>query len=80
VLSPAGSISYMLYDKDISNDGFGIVIPSATIDATIDGILKAKAFYKKKELFNKTQKYIMTIDHSWLQSAKTYQKLYKKIS
>ena len=64
---------------DISKNGFGIVIPEATVNATVDGILKAKAFYAKTEKFKDTQKYIMTIDHSWLQSAKTYQELYKTL-
>lgn len=64
---------------DISKNGFGIVIPEATVNATVDGILKAKAIYAKTEKFKDTQKYIMTIDHSWLQSAKTYQELYKTL-
>ncbi|WP_452225409.1 glycogen synthase [Lacinutrix chionoecetis] len=62
---------------DVSNGGFGIVIPEATISEAVNGILKAKEFYNKKELFKKTQKHIMSIDHSWLQSAKAYQELYK---
>ncbi|WP_313791215.1 glycogen synthase [Lacinutrix neustonica] len=66
--------------KDLSNDGFGIVIPSATTEATVAGIIKAKAFYDNKAAFKKTQKHIMSIDHSWLQSAKAYQELYIKIS
>ncbi|WP_044401141.1 glycogen synthase [Lacinutrix sp. Hel_I_90] len=65
---------------DLSNDGFGIIIPSATIEATVTGILRAKTFYTKKEAFKTTQKHIMAINHSWLQSAKTYQELYKNIS
>lgn len=65
---------------DIDDEGFGICHDSVTVDDIITAIGKASKFYKNKKLFNKNRKHIMSIDHSWEVSAKTYINLYKSIN
>jgi len=64
---------------DIDEDGFGICHKGVTVDKVTEAITKANSFYQNKEEYIKNSKKIMTIDHSWNNSAQEYINLYKSI-
>jgi starch synthase len=62
---------------DISDNGFGFTHQDVSVKDICNAIKRASDFYNNEKEFRKTRKYIMTIDHSWNNSAKTYKNLYK---
>lgn len=64
---------------DIDNNGFGILHNGVTIDKVTHAITRATKFYSDKEKFKKNSKKIMSIDHSWSNSAQEYVNLYKSL-
>jgi len=65
---------------DIGDNGFGITHRNASVEDICHAIERATEFYNNKSAFKKTRKHIMTIDHSWDNSAKQYIELYKQLN
>jgi starch synthase len=64
---------------DIENTaGFGIVHDGVTVEKVTSAITKATQYYHDKE-FKKNLKKLMSIDHSWNNSAAAYVRLYKSL-
>lgn len=65
---------------DIGDEGgFGICFQQASILDMVYSIGRAIDVYKSKEYLNEVRKKMMTINHSWHQSAGEYIELYNKI-
>ena len=59
-------------------DGFGICFNHASVWDITTSITRAVALYNNKELFTALRNKIMTIDHSWGNSAKMYLQIYNE--
>lgn len=64
---------------DIENGGFGICHDGVTVEKVTNAITKATSYYQNKEEFQKNSKKLMSIDHSWNNSAQEYVNLYKSL-
>lgn len=67
--------------KDITTKkGFGIVHNIVSVEAVNKAITKATNYYKEQDKFKINRKLIMSIDHSWNNSAQEYINLYKSLN
>ena len=64
---------------DIENGGFGICHNGVTVEQVTNAITRATTFYNNEKEFQNNSKKIMTIDHSWDNSAQEYVNLYKSL-
>ena len=65
---------------DIRNkDGFGICHDGVTVAKVTNAITRASAYYAKEKEFKQNLKKIMSINHSWNNSAQEYINLYKSL-
>lgn len=78
MVNRVGGLKDTVIDYSISN-GFGITFDTADVNEIVNAAKRAVNLFNNKELFGKLQKQVMKIEHSWLQSAKTYMDLYKQL-
>lgn len=64
---------------DIENRGFGICHNKVSVADVTNSIQRATSFYKNTKKFLNNSKKIMTIDHSWDNSAQEYINVYKSL-
>ncbi len=64
---------------DINDGGFGVCHNGVSIENVTNAIKRAAEFYTNQKEFIKNSKYIMSIDHSWNNSAQEYVKLYQSL-
>ena len=64
---------------DIGDNGFGICHNQCSVMDVTDSINRAIELYANQPKFRKIRKKIMSIDHSWENSAKNYINLYKSL-
>ena len=77
VVNAIGGLKDTIIDID-SNNGFGIVHNGVTVEHVTAAITKATKYYKSKG-FEENLKNIMSINHSWSNSAQEYVNLYKTL-
>ncbi|MEO0272472.1 MAG: glycogen/starch synthase [candidate division WOR-3 bacterium] len=65
--------------KDIEKGGYGIVFEKYEPRDLLRAIERAIGFYRNTELFEKSVKYVFSLDFSWKSSAKEYLNLYKRM-
>ncbi|NHN27702.1 glycosyltransferase [Flavobacterium jejuense] len=78
IVNNVGGLKDTILDYKEVN-GFGIVIHEVTVTEIKTAIEEAVQLYNNQLLLKKIKNQIMKIDHSWLASAKEYQKLYQKL-
>ncbi|NNE55652.1 MAG: glycosyltransferase [Flavobacteriales bacterium] len=78
IVNPIGGLKDTV--TDLAEDGFGIRITNVSVEAMLEGIERALAFYEDQKRFKKIRKQIMQIDHSWNESAEQYFSVYKSVS
>ena len=64
---------------DIAENGFGICHEGVSVPKVTNAIARASAFYENQKEFLENSKKIMSIDHSWNNSAQEYVNLYKSL-
>ena len=77
IVNAVGGLKDTIIDIE-KKAGFGIVHDGVTLEKVTSAINKATNYYHAKE-FNKNLKKIMSIDHSWNNSAAAYVHLYKSL-
>ncbi|MFD1015325.1 glycogen synthase [Winogradskyella rapida] len=65
---------------DINDNGFGICHDDVTVSDIAYAVHRALEFYNDTVQFQANRTFIMSIDHSWKTSAKTYINLYNSIN
>ncbi|MEO9571420.1 MAG: glycogen/starch synthase [Polaribacter sp.] len=64
---------------DIDKNGFGISHNGVTVEKVTEAITRASNFYENKKAYLENSKKIMSIDHSWNNSAQEYINLYQSL-
>ena len=78
IVNAIGGLKDTIIDLEQEN-GFGIRHYGVTVNNVVTAIERANTFYQDKKEFVKNAKHIMTIDHSWNNSAQEYINLYKSL-
>lgn len=66
--------------KDITEkNGYGLVFKAFDPEQALEAVGKGVDLYAKKQLFNRTGKYVMSLDYSWYSSTENYISLYKSL-
>lgn len=64
---------------DVEDGGFGFTHQETTVEDILNAMHRATVFYENTAQFRKTRKHIMSIDHSWDNSAQQYINLYNSL-
>lgn len=64
---------------DVDENGFGICHHGVSVHQVTQAITRATTFYSNRKEFASNSKKIMSIDHSWNNSAQEYVNLYKSL-
>ncbi|MEE9407045.1 MAG: glycogen/starch synthase [Polaribacter sp.] len=78
VVNAIGGLKDTIVDIENKN-GFGIRHNGVTVDNVTKAITRASEFYSEEKEFKKNLKRIMSINHSWNNSAQEYVTLYKSL-
>lgn len=78
VVNRVGGLKDTVVDFSLKH-GFGVTFDNASIEDIVNAIQRSVQFYSDKERFEKNQKEMMTIDHSWDKSAQDYIDVYSSL-
>lgn len=78
IVNAIGGLKDTVIDIEQEN-GFGIRHYGVTVSKVTHAIQRANLFYQDKKEYKKNSKKIMSIDHSWNNSAQEYINLYKSL-
>ena len=78
IVNSVGGLKDTIVDYREEN-GFGIVMHEVTVSTIKTALEEAVQLYHHSMVIKRIKNQIMKIDHSWLASAKEYQKLYQKL-
>lgn len=78
VVRATGGLDDTIQDYQ-DGQGNGFKFREYSVEALLDAVRRALGFYKDKEAWHALQVRIMREDHSWLQAAKEYLRLYERL-
>ncbi len=75
VVRKTGGLADTVIDIGEEN-GYGLVFKDFDVPEAVDAVERGVELFFKKNLFNRTRRYIMSLDFSWTKAAKNYINLY----